>query len=149
MRPTKCPVCRSSPVSPFSEVERKTYWRCGHCNATFLDAEHHPAREDELSQYLLHENHVEDPSYRTFLSKLADPVLQRLADSAPDVELSKAELDGMTGRLVAALSESAPSDPAADTGPSTALAGSSDTRGRGCSNPETPKGSGSARGAPE
>ncbi len=79
-------MCRSSPVSPFGEVDRKTYWRCDHCDATFLEADHHPARQDELSQYLLHENHVEDPSYRRFLSKLADPVLQHLAPASEGLD---------------------------------------------------------------
>ena len=76
--PTECPVCRSSSVSAFSEIENKTYWRCAYCDATFLGAHHLPTRQDELSQYVLHENHVDDPSYRKFLSKLADPVLDHL-----------------------------------------------------------------------
>ncbi len=84
--PAQCPVCRSSPVSLFGEFESKTYWRCAQCVATFLDPRHHPTRHEELSQYLLHENREEDPSYRRFLSKLADPVLGHLSPAAEGLD---------------------------------------------------------------
>lgn len=56
-----------------------TYHRCTACLATWLDPVHHPARDAEHAHYLHHENHVDDPGYRRFLSRLADPLLERLA----------------------------------------------------------------------
>ena len=38
-----------------------------------------PTRKEEHAHYLHHENHSEDPRYRRFLSRLAGPVLDRLA----------------------------------------------------------------------
>ncbi|MFK7945622.1 MAG: class I SAM-dependent methyltransferase [Paracoccaceae bacterium] len=43
-----------------------------------MDPIHYLAREAEHAQYLHHENDPQDPCYRAFLSKLADPLLARL-----------------------------------------------------------------------
>lgn len=43
-----------------------------------MDPDARPDREQELGQYLLHENDPDDPRYRRFLSKLGDPLLKRL-----------------------------------------------------------------------
>ncbi len=73
-----CPVCRSADIAPFAEIEALNYLRCGTCLATLLDPCHHPGPNEELAQYRLHENHVDDPAYRRFLSKLAKPILADL-----------------------------------------------------------------------
>ncbi len=44
----------------------------------FLDPNQRPTAAEERAHYLLHENEVNDPGYRRFLSKLADPLLERL-----------------------------------------------------------------------
>jgi 2-polyprenyl-3-methyl-5-hydroxy-6-metoxy-1,4-benzoquinol methylase len=54
------------------------YWRCGRCQATWLDPTHHLSPEAEHAHYLNHENEVDDPGYRGFLSRLAEPLLERL-----------------------------------------------------------------------
>ncbi len=84
--PPNCLVCRSSSVGLFAKIESKTYWRCRTCEATFLDARHHPGTQEELSQYLLHENDEADPAYRRFLSKLAAPLLEQLAPKAEGLD---------------------------------------------------------------
>lgn len=43
-----------------------------------MDPAARPSREEELAQYLLHENDPDDPRYRQFLSRLGDPLLERL-----------------------------------------------------------------------
>lgn len=60
-------------------VDGRDYWRCGICEARFLDPRQHPSPETEHAHYLRHENDPDDPGYRRFLSKLADPLLARLA----------------------------------------------------------------------
>lgn len=60
-------------------MEGRDYWRCDACQATFLDPAARPTRAEEYDQYLLHKNDPDDPSYRGFLSRLADPLLARLA----------------------------------------------------------------------
>ena len=56
----------------------RTYVRCETCLASFLDPAHHLPCEAEHAHYLTHENEVDDPRYRAFLSRLANPLLERL-----------------------------------------------------------------------
>ncbi|MCP5083004.1 MAG: class I SAM-dependent methyltransferase [Alphaproteobacteria bacterium] len=81
-----CLVCRSSSVVLFLEIEGKVYWRCETCEATYLGPKDHPSAHEELTQYRLHENHVDDPGYRRFLSKLAGPVLAQLAPGSEGLD---------------------------------------------------------------
>ncbi|MGR3495941.1 class I SAM-dependent methyltransferase [Citreimonas sp.] len=76
-----CPVCGAA-SAPFVTLDGRAYFRCPTCAARFLDPAHHPAPADERAHYLHHENDVHDPRYRRFLSKLADPLLARLAPGA-------------------------------------------------------------------
>lgn len=76
--PARCPVCRTRGPRPFVSIEGRDYWRCETCEARFLDPRQHPSREEEFSHYLHHENDPDDPGYRRFLSRLAEPLLARL-----------------------------------------------------------------------
>lgn len=72
-----CPVCGTTP-RPFGRVDARDYWRCDWCQARFLDPSQRLSRQQEHAHYLHHENDLEDPRYRRFLSTLADPLLERL-----------------------------------------------------------------------
>ncbi len=72
-----CPVCAAR-AEHFLSIEESDYFRCPACEARFLDPARHPAREAEYAHYLHHENDAGDHRYRRFLSKLADPLLDRL-----------------------------------------------------------------------
>ncbi|WP_018525730.1 class I SAM-dependent methyltransferase [Alkalispirochaeta alkalica] len=78
----RCPVCDHSRVSPFMELPPRNYWRCPGCTATFLDPAQHPSPREELQRYDRHNNDGDDPRYRAFLHRLADPLLERLDRSA-------------------------------------------------------------------
>lgn len=73
-----CPVC-TSPATHFLQAEGRDYFWCWACQARFLDPAWYPSPGAEHSTYLLHENDPHDPRYRRFLSKLADPLMARLA----------------------------------------------------------------------
>jgi SAM-dependent methyltransferase len=75
-----CRVCRSSGVRPFAAVEGKHYWRCETCEATFLEEAQLPSIVEEFAHYLHHENDADDPRYRSFVSKLAQPLLDALPE---------------------------------------------------------------------
>ena len=62
----------------FMHVDGRVYWRCAACEATFLDPGQRPTRGEELAHYRHHRNDPADPRYRRFLSKLADPLLDKL-----------------------------------------------------------------------
>ena len=76
--PGICPVCRAAPPQPFLSIDGRDYWRCAVCEVRLLDPRQCPARESEYAHYLHHENHPDDPGYRRFLSKLANPLIARL-----------------------------------------------------------------------
>lgn len=73
--PEGCPVCLSIGPQPFLSAEGRHYWRCGICEAQFLDPHQLPSRAAEEERYLQHRNDPDDPAYRRFLSRLADPLL--------------------------------------------------------------------------
>lgn len=76
--PTLCPVCRSARPRPFLSVDGRDYWQCEVCEARFLDPRQRPGPQDERGHYLTHENDPGDPRYRKFLSRLAEPLLEKL-----------------------------------------------------------------------
>jgi len=80
-----CPVCRGAATRPFLDLpaEARTYWRCGSCEATFLDPACRPDPGAERAHYLTHDNRVDDPAYRAFLSRLATPHRAMVARSCP------------------------------------------------------------------
>ena len=78
-RTAACPVCRAPAPQPFMDVGPQRYWKCETCDARFLDPAQHPAPDAERAHYLTHENDPADPRYRNFLSKLATPLLARVA----------------------------------------------------------------------
>lgn len=83
MRPSRtCAVCREGELHHFATVEQKCYERCPLCLATLLAPEHLPAPEVERAHYLNHENDVGDPGYRAFISKLVEPLAERLRPGA-------------------------------------------------------------------
>ena len=82
-----CPVCRSaSGPRGFVVAEGKAYLRCEGCEATWLEPAFRLSLADERAHYDQHENAVDDPGYRRFLSKLADPLCARLAPGAEGLD---------------------------------------------------------------
>ena len=78
-QPTTCPVCRAVAPRPFQKIDGRAYWRCDRCEARFLDPRQLPDANEERAHYLNHRNDPDDPGYRRFLSKLALPLLDKLA----------------------------------------------------------------------
>lgn len=70
-----CPVCLEQGSRCFALTGSRTYWRCRCCEATFLDPADLPDRSVEEAEYRLHVNDVDDPGYRRFLARLAEPLL--------------------------------------------------------------------------
>lgn len=73
-----CPVCQAADCTHFMQVDTHDYWRCHHCEATFVDPSQLPSRSTEHAEYQLHRNGVNDAGYRKFLARLASPLLARL-----------------------------------------------------------------------
>lgn len=72
-----CPLCGAQ-VYLFCEDRARRYFECPHCALITADPASHLAVEAERAIYDLHQNTPEDAGYRTFLSRLAAPLLMRL-----------------------------------------------------------------------
>lgn len=78
-QPSQCPVCTQGDTHFFyASPEGRHYWRCRHCEATYLDPSQLPSAQQERAEYDKHNNDLEDPGYRAFLNRVAEPLSQRL-----------------------------------------------------------------------
>jgi SAM-dependent methyltransferase len=76
-----CPLCGGRTVS-FHEDVHRPYRRCPTCALVSVPPSHHLDPAAERAFYDLHENRIDDPGYRRFLSRAADPLRARLAPPA-------------------------------------------------------------------
>ncbi|MCL7944149.1 class I SAM-dependent methyltransferase [Marinobacter sp. ATCH36] len=73
-----CPVCESHALVPFQTINATRYHRCTACEATVMDEADWLDEQEEKAIYDLHDNNPQDEGYRRFLSKLTNPLLERL-----------------------------------------------------------------------
>ena len=93
-------------------IGSRDYWRCERCEARFLDPRHWLSREEEQAHYLTHDNDPDDPRYRQFLSKLADPLLKKLAPGARGLDFGCGPGPALAAMLTEAGHSMAVFDPA-------------------------------------
>ena len=74
-----CNLCRSDAASSFQTLDKKVYWACRVCGCKYLDKFHFVEREEEEQRYLEHNNDIKDKAYRLFLSKLSDPLKEKIS----------------------------------------------------------------------
>ncbi|WP_374763701.1 class I SAM-dependent methyltransferase [Yunchengibacter salinarum] len=80
--PHACPLCGGGKGAAWHRDHWRPYWRCAACLLVFVPAPFHLDARAEKAEYDAHDNRVDDPGYRRFLSRLADPVLDRLTPGA-------------------------------------------------------------------
>lgn len=80
--PLSCPLCGWGEVSGFHRDRGREYRRCDRCRLVFVPPRFFLSRASEKACYDRHENHPDDPGYRRFLSRLADPLMAVLPDGA-------------------------------------------------------------------
>ena len=73
-----CIVCKNQEAVDFKNIKQKRYWKCSYCEAIFLDKEFYLSSNDEYKHYLTHNNDVNDPRYKKFLSNLMLPLIKRI-----------------------------------------------------------------------
>ncbi|MDX2507167.1 MAG: class I SAM-dependent methyltransferase [Gammaproteobacteria bacterium] len=73
-----CPLCRTADGRPFYQDNRE-YFQCPVCCLVFVLPQQFLTLKEEKAIYDLHENSIDDPGYRGFLSRLFSPLLQCLA----------------------------------------------------------------------
>ena len=74
-----CPLCLQQDVDQlyFQDVRRRFY-QCLNCCLVFVPSDQYLTAEQEKAAYDLHQNHPDDQQYRTFLSRLFEPLRVRL-----------------------------------------------------------------------
>ncbi|MFN3592090.1 MAG: class I SAM-dependent methyltransferase [Thermaurantiacus sp.] len=80
-----CPLC-GTPAPHFLAVSGQDYFACDCCQLRFLHPRQRIALAAEHAHYRHHQNEVDDPGYRRFLSRLADPLLARLAPASEGLD---------------------------------------------------------------
>jgi hypothetical protein len=73
-----CPLCGGAEGSFFHRDKRREYQRCGRCHLVYVPPLYFPDPSREKAEYDLHTNSPEDAGYRKFLSRLSDPLCERL-----------------------------------------------------------------------
>ena len=73
-----CPLCHGNDDTLYYQDKRGEYRRCSACSLVFVLPEAYLKAEDEKKRYDLHTNSSDDLGYRQYLSKVLDPVLERV-----------------------------------------------------------------------
>ncbi len=73
-----CPLCLNKHISPYYEDKRRSYVHCSHCRLVFVPSRFWISPDNEKAVYDLHQNHPQDRGYRKFLSRLSEPLLEKL-----------------------------------------------------------------------
>lgn len=81
-----CLVCEQGDPERFQVVSETLYYRCPVCLATLMATECRLEPAEEKAVYTLHHNDPDDPGYRRFLSRLADPLLERLSPGSSGLD---------------------------------------------------------------
>jgi hypothetical protein len=98
-----CPLCAErGTTSPFARDATREYLICARCDLVFVPPSSHPPADEEKKRYDTHRNDPADPGYRTFLSKLVDPLKAKLPPAGEGVDFGC----GATAVLALMLEES-------------------------------------------
>lgn len=64
----------------------RDYFCCKNCSLIFVPPAQRISRDEEFSRYELHENDPSDPRYRKFLSKMFNPMIQRIESESAGLD---------------------------------------------------------------
>ena len=73
-----CILCRFNDTLSFQTIDNKTYWSCMFCECKHLDTSCFLSPEMEKQRYLEHNNDLKNKAYRAFLSKLSEPLKEKI-----------------------------------------------------------------------
>jgi len=82
----RCPLCSSPDTRPLARAYGRDFVDCATCGLAFVDPAQHPAADEERARYQLHRNDPADAGYREFLSRLLDPLLERVPPGAEGLD---------------------------------------------------------------
>lgn len=85
-QPSTCPLCRAAGPDFYYRDRARSYWRCARCALVFVPPAERVDRAAEKARYDTHRNDPDDPGYRRFLSRLAEPLLARVPAGAEGLD---------------------------------------------------------------
>ena len=94
-----CSVCLEGHPELFRQIGKQVYLRCPTCLATIMAPQSRLTAGEEKQIYELHENDPEDAGYLRFLSKLADPLTERLPPGAEGLDFGCGPGPALAGML--------------------------------------------------
>jgi 2-polyprenyl-3-methyl-5-hydroxy-6-metoxy-1,4-benzoquinol methylase len=84
--PPRCPLCAEGAPVLYVSGRARSFWRCGRCALVFVPPSARPDAAAERARYDTHRNDPADAGYRRFLSRLAGPLLARVAPGAEGLD---------------------------------------------------------------
>jgi hypothetical protein len=81
-----CSLCSSADVAEIFRDNSRSFYRCENCGLVSVPPQYFLSPDDEKGRYDLHQNNPNDQNYRTFLSRLFNPVVERLAAGAAGLD---------------------------------------------------------------
>ncbi|MDC7233873.1 MAG: class I SAM-dependent methyltransferase [Spirochaetales bacterium] len=94
-----CPLCSSNQTDEYYEDRKRPYRFCPQCALVFVPPSSHLSEEEEKKVYDLHENDPEDRGYRRFLSRLADPLSERVTPGSRGLDFGCGPGPALTAML--------------------------------------------------
>lgn len=82
-----CPLCENSNIADYHQDKKRVYLQCSTCSLVFVPASYHLDQALEKAEYDKHENDVNDQGYITFLSRIINPMLERISVGAHGLDL--------------------------------------------------------------
>ncbi len=73
-----CPLCLFDRSIHFQQDKYREYLKCNECHLIYVPTQYHLSEEAEKNRYDYHENNMEDVGYQKFLSKIFDPMLEKI-----------------------------------------------------------------------
>lgn len=84
--PPICPLCGHTICQDYFEDKNRRYYQCNDCQLVFVAKPFLLCKESEKREYDLHENKEHDPGYEKFLSKVANPLLKKIANKSTGLD---------------------------------------------------------------
>lgn len=81
-----CPLCQSLDTQHYHQDKRREYLQCSQCELVFVNPGQRLDAEQEKAHYDMHENNPQDEGYRRFLSRVADPILERIKPNSHGID---------------------------------------------------------------
>ena len=81
-----CPLCHSKDALPFFKDRLNHFWQFKNCSGLYRDPANLPKPAEEKARYLTHNNDVNDPGYRKFVSSIVNYVLSNFSTQSKGLD---------------------------------------------------------------